>query len=138
MSLSDALSFEKFQLGEWWDRIKDNPETLLLGAADPFGAKLWGGILGKDIEPLVNEFGGPTDSTFQGAKDAGINTGTAQGAHDVAQGVASIYAGNYFGNQLGFDPSGLLGGGQQPADNTAHAQAVELERRKRAASRGLL
>ena len=138
-SLSDAFDFEKFALGDIWDRIKDNPEQLLLGAATPVGAELWGGLLGKDFEPFVNEFGGPTDSTIQNAQASGVDTGSAQGLHNVAEGVASIYAGNYFGNQLGgFDPTGLLGGGQQPVDNTAHMQALELERRKRQSARGLL
>lgn len=106
MSLSDALGFEAFQLDRWFNQIKDNPEQLLLGAGDPLSAKLWSEITGKDFEPFVNEFGGPTDATFQEASDAGINTGTAGDLHGVAQGVASIYAGNYGANQLG----GLFGG----------------------------
>lgn len=169
MSLSDALSFERFQLGDWWDKIKDNPEQLLIGAGDPFSAALWGGITGKDYEPFVNALGGPQGSGFLGlgenggvyerAQNAGINTDTAGGLHNAAELVAASYAGGYGSGQLSnytggqnFDIfggdssilnnadqlSGLLGGGQQPVDNTAHAQAVELERRKRASARGLL
>lgn len=95
------LDFEAFNLSEMWKGIKENPETLLLGAADPFGAQLWGGILGKDIDPIINQWGGPADSTWTNAQAQGINTEGAAGAHAVAQAIAQAYAGNYFGNAIG-------------------------------------
>lgn len=117
MSLSDALSFESFQLGDWWDKIKQNPEQLLIGAGDPFSASLWGGLLGKDYEPFVNALGGPQGGGALGlgdnggvygrAQDAGINTGTAAGLHNVAEAVSASYAGGFGSDALG----GLGSGG---------------------------
>jgi len=122
-----ALDFERFQLGRWWDQIKDNPEQMLLGAATPVGAQLWGGLLGKDYEPLVNMWGGPTDSTWNAAAEQGVDSGDARNAHAVAEGIAKLYTANYFGG----DPSGLLGGQQQTPDNTSTLLAMEQEKRKR-------
>lgn len=126
-----ALDFERFQLGRWFDQLKDNPEQLLLGAATPFGAQMWGGLLGKDYEPLVNMWGGPTDATWQAAEAEGVDSGDARNAHAIAQGISQFYAGNYFGG----DPSGLLGGQPQTPDNTSTLLAMQQEKRKREAAK---
>lgn len=109
--LSDNIDFEKFQFDKWVDQIKENPERMLLGANDEVGAKLWGGILGKDYEPMVSKWGGPTKETFTEAGEAGIDTGPAQGMHDFAQSIAESYAMNWgtgqiqsYGAEQGWDP----------------------------------
>jgi hypothetical protein len=107
-SLKDAFSFEAFNLGDMFKQIKKNPERLLLGAVDPFSSKIWGGITGKDYEPVVNEFGGPSSGSFDRAKAAGINTGISQTSHDLAKVVAGSLAG-------GYGASALVGGGAPTA-----------------------
>jgi len=99
-SLGDIFDFEKFNLKDMWGKIKDNPERLLLGAGDPFSSKLWGGITGKDYEPIVNEFGGPSGGAFDRAKASGIDTGLSRGSHDVAKVIAGMFAGNAGMNAL--------------------------------------
>ena len=95
--LGDNLDFEGFNLSDIWGKIKDNPEQLLLGAGTPIGAKLWGEILGKDYEPMVNVLGGPMGSGFMGlgsggvynrAQAEGINTKSAIQMHDLAEVIA--------------------------------------------------
>lgn len=116
------LDFEKFQLKDWWKKIKDNPEQMLLGAATPVGAKVWGGITGKDYDPLVNEFGGPTESTFKKAQDAGINTNDSEQSHKYAKIIAALMAGGYATSAQGggvgnmFSSFGKSGVGGVPAN----------------------
>jgi len=119
--LGDMLGFEGFQLKDWAKKLKANPEQLVIGAADPFGAKLWGGITGKDYEPFIDQMGGPygghaisafgsNDGGVYGrAREAGIDTGPASIGHDAAHIVASIYGGAGLGKTAG----GLFSGGPQ-------------------------
>ena len=109
----DALGFEKFQLSDWWRKAKKNPEQLLLGAADPWGAKLWGKVLGKDYEPFVDQMGGPyggstisafgkNDGGVYGrAEAAGVDTKSAKGIHDAAHVLSALFAGGYGASALG-------------------------------------
>jgi len=113
-SLGDILSFEKFNLKEMWNKIKKDPERLLLGAVDPISSKLWSGVTGKDYAPAVNILGGPTKDTFQAAEAAGINTKPANAAHQVAQTIAGAYGaaglGNVGGKLLGTAGAGAGSG----------------------------
>lgn len=104
------LDFEMFNAGHMLKQGLKNPDQLLLGAADPLGAKLWGGITGKDYQPIVNQFGGATDSAYQAAEAKGINTGAAKGMHNVAQSIASIYAGGALGGLGGLGGAGGAAG----------------------------
>lgn len=105
--LGDVFDFEKFNLKGMWEKIKDDPERLFLGAADPFGSELWGGILGKKYEPIINQMGGASDDTYDKAKAAGINTGPGKNMHDLASVIASIYTGKWLGGMM---PQGGTGG----------------------------
>lgn len=103
--LGNVLDFEGFNLKNIGKKIAKNPEQLLIGAGDPLTAGVWNGVLGTDYKPLVNEWGGATDETYQKAQDAGINTGPGKSMHGVAQGIAGLFAGSYGAGKLG----GLLG-----------------------------
>lgn len=94
------LDFEIFNAGHMLNKAVKNPDQMLLGAADPFGAKLWGGITGKEYSPIVNEWGGATEDAYKAAEDKGISTGAARGAHKVAQTIAGLYAGGAAANGL--------------------------------------
>ena len=143
--LSDVWDFEKFQLKQWKNQIKENPEQLLIGAADPFGAELWSGITGKDYTPMVNEFGGPTEDTFTKAQEGGHYNDVSRNSHDAAKMVAAMYAGNGIANIGGGSAAGGQAGGwqgwakrglsmgnpgQQPKKNETDvlAMMVELQR----------
>lgn len=109
--IGNLLNFEKFNLGEIGNKIGKNPERLLIGAVDPFSSRVWGGLLGKDYTPMVDQFGGASPDTYQKAEAAGIDTSAGKGMHNIAHAVAAAYAGGYGANQLGF------GGAQAaPAD----------------------
>ena len=108
--LGDALKFEVSQLEDWWGQIKENPEQLIIGAADPTGAEIWSGITGKDYQPLVSEWGGPTEETFASAEEKGIDTEAAGKAHEVAEGIAKAYAMNWGFGKLGEWLGNTVGG----------------------------
>jgi len=115
--LSDNLNFEKFNLRKLASTAWKKPQTLLLGQADPVGAKLWSGITGKHIDPVLNIYGGPADNTwatpgirpgagtYDQASNAGIRVGPAEKTHDLAEAIATFYTGNWL--------SGLGGDGGQ-------------------------
>lgn len=102
MSLGDMFDFEKFNLKEMWNKVREDPERLFLGAADPIGGKLWGEILHKDYDPIVNQWGGPTGSTFDKAAANGVDTGWSESSHDAARVIAGLFAGNYAAGAAGF------------------------------------
>lgn len=99
--LGDVFGFEKFNLGEAWDKIKEDPERVPLGALDEFSSKAWGKVTGKDYEPVVDRWGSPTDETYAKAEADGINTGPGKTMHGIARTVAQFYAGRAAGNALG-------------------------------------
>lgn len=112
---SDVFDFEKFNLGDMWDKVKEDPERLFLGAADPFGTKLWSGITGQDWEPIVNQMGGATEGAYERAGEAGINTEPGRQMHGLAEVIASMYAGGYGADKLkGLSGLGDVGGGSIP------------------------
>ena len=112
------LDFELFNAGDMLNKAVKNPEQMLLGAADPFGAKVWSGITGKDYKPIVNQFGGATDDAYKAAEAKGINTGAARGMHQVAQTVAGMYGGAALGGLGG------LGGTAGNAGNAAQGLSM--------------
>jgi hypothetical protein len=124
--LGDVLGFEKFNLKNLWSGIKDNPERLFLGAADPFSSSMWGKILGKDYDPLVGQMGEPTSATYEGAKKEGIDTGPGKTMHDIAQTLASLYTGKWAGGKLGgLNPTNLQGMNMQGMPGMAPQQPMQ-------------
>lgn len=105
--LSDNFDFEKFNAKHMFGQLRDDPERLFLGAADPFSSKMWGKILGKDYDPIVDQMGGATEGAYDAAEREGIDTGAAKNTHDIAHVVSALFAGNYGAGQLG----GMSGGG---------------------------
>lgn len=117
--LGDVFDFEGYNLGQAWDKIKQNPERLFIGALDPFSSGVWGKVLGKDYEPLMNQTGGPTDETLAKAEERGINTGPGKSMHTIAQLIASWYGGA--GAAKGMGNAGLLGNGASGASSAGGA-----------------
>ncbi len=159
MSLSDALSFEKFAFKDIWGKIKEEPMALLVGGLDPIGAEFWKklGVLDEDYEPAVNALGGPfgsgdlglgdTGGVWKRAQAEGIDTDSALGMHNLAEMISGSYAlgglgglvggglggaeGSAIGQQVGPQIPGLLGGGQQMPQNNAAVEAQQREAQKR-------
>lgn len=109
--LRDVLSFEKFNLGDMWGKIKQDPARLALGALDPFSTRVWNKTsIGKNWEPVVDQWGGAYGGSAAGGGDggvyararaAGVPTGPGSQMHDVARSIASIYAGGYGAGKVG-------------------------------------
>lgn len=108
--LGDLFDFAKYHVGDAWSQMKDDPERMFLGAATPLGTKMWGGILGEDWEPMVNEFGGATDAQFNQADAEGLNTGPSRVMGGIADTIAGIYGGAGAASGLG-SAFGSMGGG---------------------------
>jgi hypothetical protein len=109
--VSDVLSFETFNTKGIFKKFGDDPERAFIGAADPFSSKVWGKVLGKNYEPIVNQWGGASDDTYEKAEAAGIDTGAGRTMHQVAQTISQFYAMNYASSAAG----NIGGGGVTPA-----------------------
>jgi hypothetical protein len=109
--LGDVGSFESFNLGEMFNKLGKDPERAFIGAGDPFSSSVWGSILGKDYEPIVDQYGGASSDTYDKAKDAGINTGPGSTMHGIARTIASMYAGGAGASALGGGASAAGGAG---------------------------
>lgn len=122
MSLGDMLKFEGFNLGNMWDKIKDNPARLLYGGIDPASTKVWNKVLGRDDQPLVDQLGGPAADTWGKAREAGIDTGTSKTLHGAAHVIAGGYgAGGLAGLMGGLGGAGGAAGGAGGASSGAGA-----------------
>ena len=122
MSLGDMLKFEGFNLGNMWDKIKDNPARLLYGGIDPASTKVWNKVLGRDDQPLVDQLGGPAADTWGKAREAGIDTGTSKTLHGAAHVIAGGYgAGGLAGLMGGLGGAGGAAGGTGGLGGTAGA-----------------
>lgn len=93
--VGDALEFEWYHAKELWSDIKDDPERLFIGAIDPISTDMWNQVLGKDYEPMVNQWGGATNERFVGAAEEGMNVEPAMFMHDTAKSIAQSYAMSY-------------------------------------------
>lgn len=97
----DMIDFHTNEASNWWDKFKNNPMQLVVGAGDPFSTKVWNTILNKDWTPYVSSLGGSTEESFQDADRKGIDTGAARGAGKVADAIASFYGGGALGSAAG-------------------------------------
>src|SRR6478609_3292984 len=108
----DVAKFEGFNLKDMWNKVRKDPWRLLVGAGDPLSTKMWNGITGKDMEPLVDQmggaYGGKTIGAFGHGQDggvygraeaAGVPTTAGKNMHDVAHVISAIYGGNWLNGQ---------------------------------------
>jgi len=123
---NNVSDFDQSAIGGMWDKLRKDPTQLLLGAGDPFSAKVWNKAIGTDYTPYVNQWGGPTKEAYQDAANQGIDTSDAQGAHGIAQLLAAYFgtagAGAAFGaagNAAGIGAAGgqAVGGAAMGAGN---------------------
>lgn len=110
---SDVFEFDKFALKDAWDQIRDDPSRLITGV-DPASTGIWNMITGRDKEPIFNVFGGPMGGgglglrneggVYDRAREAGFTDEQLRNAgimHDVAETVASYYAGGALSQGIG-------------------------------------
>lgn len=123
-----VLDFEDFNLKDMVRKLKDDPKRLLLGV-DKGSTAVWNKALGRDDEPIVNEWGGPTEEAYQRAAEAGIDVGPGAAMHAIAQTIAGTIAGGYGLDKLASAPGawGKLGrmGGGNPAGSGPKLGATE-------------
>lgn len=99
--LGDVLRFDAFNAKGIVNNIVSNPVQSLLGADDPLSTGAWNAATGSHFKPYVDQWGGPTNETWQAARQAGINTGPASQTHGLAHLIAATEAGGYFGSGSG-------------------------------------
>lgn len=99
--VGDIYDFHMNQGGNWWDKFKNNPLQLAVGAGDPFSTKVWNKVLDKEWTPYVSSMGGSTQDQFQDAERKGIDTGAHQGMSKIADTIASFYGGGALGGLAG-------------------------------------
>lgn len=95
----DIGDFANYQLSSWDDQFRRNPAQALVGAGDPIATKGWNEVLGKDWKPMVSSYGGPTQQTFRGAEQSGLDTSNMRGVDNTVRAVAPAVA-SYFGGPL--------------------------------------
>lgn len=121
----DVLGFERFALNDMLKTIRKDPERLLVGALDPFSTRIWNKTgIGKDWEPVVDQWGGPysgnslgggTGGVYGRAQAAGVPTGPGGQMHEAARTIAGIFAGGYGAGKLpSFGGGGSMAQGQGP------------------------
>jgi hypothetical protein len=93
--IKESFNFELFQLEDVWKQIKEDPERIFIGAIDPFSSEMWSGITGKDYEPIINDWGGPTSERWGRAQEEGIDIEPARQIHGAVQDIAQSYAIGY-------------------------------------------
>jgi hypothetical protein len=120
----NVLGFENFNLKNTWKKLKDNPWRALVGSTTGVGTKLWNKVLDRNDEPLVNDWGGAPKDSYQKAQAAGIDTSSGKTMHNIAQVVASFYAGGYGASQLGAAGGAAGAGGTQASVGTGLGGAI--------------
>lgn len=100
----DIFKFEKSAMGDRLDLAKKDWWRVPLGVMDQGSTEIFNKVSGKNLEPMVDYFGGTTPQNVQNAQAAGINTGPGERMHDLARLVTSLYAGGYGAGKLGFNP----------------------------------
>lgn len=120
MSLfGDFGKFAMFNLGDQWDKIKQNPERPFIGAMDEGSTKVWNKAfdltspitgINRHYQPMTDYFGGAPQNTYDKAKAQGINTGPFRTGQNIANTITAAYVGGYGAGQLGGGGGAISGG----------------------------
>lgn len=125
--VGDVVGNEVSHMGNLFKQIGEDPvkslEQFGLGAADPLGAKLWGGVTGQNFTPMVNQFGGETQAQYEQSKAQGVNVGPSMTLGGIADTVAGIWGGSAAGRALG----GAFGGVGDAGAAGAGADSAEVD-----------
>lgn len=108
--LGNVLKFEAFNGKNMLKNAWDHPDQMLLGAADPFSARVWSTITGKDYKPIVDQMGGATQDTYRKADAQGLDTHDGRQVQNLAHVIAGLYAGGYGASAAGVGGAGAAGG----------------------------
>jgi len=110
-AIGDIFSNESSHIGDMLSSWGKSPgktlEQFALGAQDPLGAKLWGGVTGQKFTPSVGQMGGETSAQYAQSRNEGVDTGRSETLGQIANVVAAVWGGYEAGGALG----GAAGGG---------------------------
>lgn len=105
--IMDSINTERIHFENQLESWKESPERLALGINTPLETELWGSILGKEYDPNVNMYGGPTKADYQQSAEEGNDPSLSSASHNATEGIIGGWAGAYAGGtEYGQSPYG--------------------------------
>ena len=78
----------------------ENPGQALIGANTPLETNIWNKVLGTNMTPTMNMYGGPSEATYAKAKREGVDLSAGRVADSIAP-MAAGAVGSAFGGPAG-------------------------------------
>ena len=101
MSFFDSLiSTPVYQAQSMMDQYSQAPGQALVGANTPLETNLWNKVLGTQMTPTMNMYGGPSEATYAKAKQQGVDLSAGRVADAAVPAVAGA-VGSVFGGPAG-------------------------------------
>jgi hypothetical protein len=101
MSFFDSLiQTPVYQAQSMLDTYSNKPGQALVGANTPLETNLWNKLLGTNMTPTMNMYGGPSEATYAKAKQEGVDLSAGRAADAVVPAVAGA-VGSVFGGPAG-------------------------------------
>ena len=75
----------------------ENPGQALIGANTPLETNAWNKVLGTNMTPTMNMYGGPSESTYAKAQREGVDLSAGRFADSLAPAAAGAVAGAFTG-----------------------------------------
>lgn len=98
MSFFDSLiQTPVYQAQSMLDSYSKAPGQALIGANTPLETNIWNKILGTNMTPTMNMYGGPSEATYAKAKREGVDLSAGRAADSIAPAVAGAVAGAFTG-----------------------------------------
>lgn len=89
-----------YQAQSMLDSYSKSPGQALIGANTPLETNLWNKVLGTNMTPTMNMYGGPSEATYAQAQREGVDLSAGRAADSVAPAVAGAF-GSVFGGPVG-------------------------------------
>ena len=98
MSFFDSLiQTPVYQAQSMLDTYSNNPGQALVGANTPLETNLWNKVLGTNMTPTMNMYGGPSEATYAKAKQEGVDLSAGRAADSIAPAAIGAVAGAFTG-----------------------------------------
>lgn len=111
MSFFDSLiQTPIYQAQSMLDTYSNKPGQALVGANTPLETNLWNKLLGTNMTPTMNMYGGPSEATYAKAKQEGVDLSAGRVADSIVPAAVGAVAGAFTG-----------GAGALPAYQAANA-----------------
>ena len=89
-----------YQAQSMLDSYSKAPGQALIGANTPLETNLWNKVLGTQMTPTMNMYGGPSEATYAKARQEGVDLSAGRTADAVVPAVAGA-VGSVFGGPAG-------------------------------------